>query len=133
LLKPGVLLFFRPFGQGDFMTTSYVRTTTLQANGGMPSAQIPFTSADNSFAQTQTFNQALAEQLGNFLLFSPNGLVDGARTNQAQNEVRSIIVYLTTAVISAAGANPAIWRTTMYDWAETLTARQAYRLAHYGF
>jgi|SRR5580704_2857927 hypothetical protein len=116
------------------MTQSYVSTTTLQANGGMPSCQTPFSSADNAFAQTQTASQALAEQVGTFLLFGPNGLVDGARTNQAQNEVRSTIVYLTSAVISAAGANPAIWKAgTMYDWTATLAARQAYRLAHYGF
>jgi hypothetical protein len=116
------------------MTQTYVNTTTLQANGGMPNAQLPFTSADNAFAQTQSANQALAEQIGNFLLFGPKGLVDGARTNQAISEVLNTVVYLTSSVISAAGATPAIWRAgTMIDWTATLAARRAYRLAHYGF
>jgi hypothetical protein len=116
------------------MTQSYVSSNTLQANGGMPSSQLPFSSADNAFAQSQTASQVLAEKVGDFLLFGANGLVDGARTNQAQNEVRSIIIYLTSAVVNAAGANPAIWKAgTMYDWTATLSARQAYRLARYGF
>jgi hypothetical protein len=112
------------------MTQSYVNTTTLQA-GGIPFSQTPL---DNAFAQVQSANQALAEQVGNFTLFNPNtGLVDGARTNQASNDVRNIVVYLTASVISAAGATLGIWRTTMYDWTATLAARQAYRLANYGF
>ena len=115
------------------MTQSFVNANTLQANGGMPSCQTPFSAADNAFAQAQSANQTLAELVGNFLLFGPNGQVDGARTNQAQTEVRNIVVYLTSSVVGAAGANPMIWRTTMYDWTGTLAARQAYRLTHYGF
>ena len=115
------------------MTTSYSNTTTLQSYAASPNCELPATAADQAFAQTQSANQTLAEQVGNFPLFGPNGLVDGARTNQAMNEVRNTVVYLTASVISMAGASPATWNTGMIDWTATLAARQAYRLAHYGF
>src|ERR1700681_4154474 len=99
--------------------TIYTNTTTLQANGGMPSNQTPFTAADNTFAQAQSASQALAENVGNFLLFNPSGLVDGARSNQAMSEVRNTVIYLTASVISAAGASPGIWNTQMIDWPAT--------------
>lgn len=115
------------------MTTSYSNTNTLQSYAACPNCGLPATAADLAFAQTQNTNQTLAEQVGNFRLFGPNGLVDGARTNQAMNEVRNTVVYLTASVISTAGASPAIWNTGMIDWTATLSARQAYRTAHFGF
>jgi len=91
------------------------------------------TAADNAFAQTQSANQKLAEQLGNFTLFDAKGQVDGARTNRAISEVLNTVVYLTAAVIATAVVNPLIFTPQMIDWTATLTARQAYRTANYGF
>jgi hypothetical protein len=110
------------------MTQQYTNTSTLQQYS-MAAA----TAQDNAFAQTQSANQKLAEQLGNFTLFDSKGQVDGARTNAAQNDVRNTVVYLTAAVIATAVVNPLIFTTSMIDWSATLTARQAFRTANYGF
>jgi hypothetical protein len=101
---------------------TYTNTTTLQALGGVRSSA-PTTAADRAFAQTQSANQALAEQVGNFQLFGPNGLVGGARSYQPANEIRNIVVYLMASVISAVGANSAIWNTSMIDWTGRLAAK----------
>ena len=110
---------------------NYSIGTTAPTSGY--SWQIPQTAADNALFQAQTTNQILAEQVGNITLFNANGLVDGARSNQAANEIRNVVVYLTASVIGAAGANPALFTPLMIDWTATLAARLAYRIAHFGF
>jgi hypothetical protein len=83
----------------------------------------------------------LADQAADAVqIFSPDGTLDLAATQAAQEALHSILIYLTPTsatnygVVIATGVDgKSYWSVLCIDWTLTKTTRLATRLAAYGF
>jgi len=69
------------------------------------------TATDNAFQATQDANQDLAQSVV-VQVYTPTGALDGNRSNALTQQVQNIYVYLTAAVIAAAGVTAVLSPTT---------------------